>query len=316
MTTLSVTVREIRQEALDIKSFLLADAGGHPLPAFTAGSHIDVHIGNGLIRQYSLCNGPDQTDAYLIAVKREPQSRGGSAAMHELKQGDTVTIGTPRNNFPLAADASHHVLLAAGIGITPLLSMARHLRAAQASFELHYFTRSPEHAAFRELLSAPERTASFYHGLQPEDMQQRLHTLLEQRRAGAHLYFCGPRPFMDMTLSCAAPAWPPGTVHLEYFAADPAALAGPQETFKVRLAKRGVSFDVPAGTPITAVLAEHGCAIETSCEQGVCGTCLTGVLEGIPDHRDVFLTEAERSAGNKMLPCVSRARSPVLVLDL
>jgi vanillate O-demethylase ferredoxin subunit len=143
-----------------------------------------------------------------------------------------------------------------------------------------------------------------------------LRKLLWHRPEGAHLYLCGPRPFMDLVETTAAPTWAPEAVHLEYFAADPAALGGPREHFVVKLARHGGEFEIPEGRTIIEVLAEHGIIVETSCEQGVCGTCLTGVLEGLPDHRDVFLSDAEKRAGDRMTVCVSRAKSPRLVLDL
>ncbi|MFC7519017.1 PDR/VanB family oxidoreductase [Herbaspirillum sp. GCM10030257] len=318
MTTLSVKVSKICHETADIKSFRLVSAFGAPLPEFTAGSHVDVHVHNGLVRQYSLCNGPDERDCYLIAVKREPDSRGGSQAMHALKEGDIIDIGVPRNNFALDSAATHHVLLGGGIGITPLLSMAKLLAAQNASFELHYYSRSVSHTAFYELLAGDKfsRFVHFHHGLQPEDMRVHLGQLLERREWGEHLYLCGPRPFMDMIVNCAKPAWPSEAVHLEYFAADQDALNKPQDEFQIRLARSGVTYSVPPGIAITEVLASHGRQIETSCEQGVCGTCLTGVLEGVPDHRDVFLNDTEKEACDKMLPCVSRAKTNLLVLDL
>lgn len=318
MTTFPVRVKTIRQEAIDIKSFLLVSADATPLPPFTPGAHIDAHV-EGVVRQYSLCNGPDDSEGYLIAVKREADSRGGSRAMHELKEGDELIIGGPRNNFPIDPSARHHVLLAGGIGITPLLSMARHLKAAGASFELHYFTRTEQHTAFRPLLAGADfnEHVMLHCALAPEGLRTYLMDFLSRRSDGAHLYLCGPRPFMELVETIAAANhWAPQSVHLEYFAAHPAMLAGPQDEFTVRLARSGAIYTVPAGVPITEVLISNGCAIETSCEQGVCGTCLTGVIEGIPDHRDVYLTDKEKNAGDKMLPCVSRAKTPLLVLDL
>jgi vanillate O-demethylase ferredoxin subunit len=318
MTTLSVKVNKIRQEAADIKSFHLVSTSDNPLPAFSAGSHVDVHLNNGIVRQYSLCNGPDERDGYLIGVKLEPDSRGGSRAMHVLKEGDIIDIGVPRNNFALATSATHHVLLGGGIGITPLLSMTKQLAAQGASFELHYYTRSVAHTAFYDYLSGKSlvRHVRFHHGLQPEEISLHLNELLGRRDADDHLYLCGPRPFMDMIVGCAQSAWPSDAVHLEYFVADQAALSKPQDEFRIRLARSGMTCHVPVGIPITEVLATHGCPIETSCEQGVCGTCLTGVLEGVPDHRDVFLTDAEKQAGDRILPCVSRAKTDLLVLDI
>jgi len=319
MATLKVKIDRIRQEAIDIKSFRLAPAQGAALPPFTPGSHIDVHVAPGLIRQYSLCNGPEDAGAYAIAVKREAESRGGSHAMHDsLREGDEIQIGEPRNNFRLVPDASHHVLVAGGIGVTPLLSMARHLAAAGASFELQYFTRSIQHAAFHDVLSAAPFAGKvhFHYAVDPEAVRAYLRRHLWHRPDNAHLYLCGPRPFMDLVETTAQANWPPETVHLEYFAADPASLAGPRDSFIVRCARAGVTCEVSGEQSIVQALLAKGFFVETSCEQGVCGTCLTGVLEGVPDHRDVFLTDEERAAGDKIMPCVSRSRSEVLVLDL
>lgn len=317
--TITARVTDIRQEALEIKSFDLVDASGAQLPRFAPGSHIDVHIEESLVRQYSLCGELGEGHAYRIAVKREPQSRGGSQALHErLRVGDLLRISRPRNYFALSESQTHSVLIAGGIGITPLLSMARHLDAADQSFELAYFSRSSGHAAFRGWLSQPRfaSNVAFYDGLTPEAVQDRLHKLLLQRADGAHVYICGPRPFMDMATQTAARTWPSDSIHLEYFAADAESLSAPTDHFTLRLARSGTDCIVPADKSILAALSEQGVFLETACEQGVCGTCITRVLSGVPDHRDVFLTAAERAAGDKILPCVSRAKSDVIVLDL
>jgi vanillate monooxygenase ferredoxin subunit len=319
MSELTVKVVQVKQEALDVKSFALVSADARPLPSFTAGSHVDVHVGPGLVRQYSLCNSPFDGSGYRIAVKKEPESRGGSRGMHDgIKEGDALKISEPRNHFKLHAGAKRHLLLAGGIGITPILSMAHYLQAAGSPFELQYFSRSIQHTAFHDLLSAPEfkGKVSFHYALEAEAVRAYLRKLLWHRADDTHLYLCGPRPFMDLVESTAAATWPPEAVHLEYFAADPASLSGPRETFKVRLARAGGEYAIPADKSIVESLAAHGIHIETSCEQGVCGTCLTGLLEGTPDHRDVFLTDEEKEACDKMMPCVSRAKSEVLVLDL
>jgi vanillate O-demethylase ferredoxin subunit len=315
--TLSVRIAQIKRETAEIASFALVAHDGASLPPYTSGAHIDVHLAPGLTRQYSLCEAPGASGRYLIAVKREANSRGGSRAMHELKEGQPLEISAPRNNFPLAS-ASHHVLLAGGIGVTPLLSMAQHLQRLGESFELQYFTRSVEHTAFHDRLSAPELRAhvAFHYALDPERLRAYLRQLLWHRRDGAHLYLCGPRPFMDLVEATAAPTWPPEAVHLEYFSADPSALSGTREAFDIVLASSGARYTVPADQTIIQVLSEHGTEVPTSCEQGVCGTCLTGVLDGEPDHRDVFLTDEEKRECDRMLPCVSRARSPRLTLDL
>lgn len=316
---LPVRVARIQDEAIDIKSFDLESASNAALPSFTPGSHIDVQVGEGPVRQYSLCIKPGDVIAYRIAVKREPQSRGGSLAMHErVRVGDILNVSAPRNNFALSEDRAHSVLIAGGIGITPLLSMALQLDTLGRSFELQYFSRSIAHMAFHELLSQKKFSdkVGFHYALEPESVRSYLRKHLWHHQDGAHLYLCGPRPFMDLVEQTAAITWPPESVHLEYFTADSAALSGPRETFIVRLARSGGEYLVPTDKSIVETLAEHGVTIETSCEQGVCGTCLCGVLAGTPDHRDVFLTDEEKALGDKMTPCVSRATSDVLVLDI
>jgi vanillate O-demethylase ferredoxin subunit len=319
MDLIKVRVARKKQEAIDICSFELVPAGGGTLPHFTAGSHIDVHTPGGPVRQYSLCQDPEDNAYYRIAVKREPASRGGSAAMHDaLAQGDTLTIAGPRNNFPLDETAEKSVLFAGGIGITPLLAMALRLDRLGKPFELQYFSRGPSFTAFHDVLSQKKFAASvgFHYALEPEAVRAYVRKYLWHRHPGAHLYVCGPRAFMDLVEQTAAVTWPPESVHLEYFTADSNALSGPRDTFIVKLARSGGEYSVTGDKTITQALAEHGIHIETSCEQGVCGTCLTGVLGGIPDHRDVFLTDEEREANDRMTPCVSRSCSAVIVLDL
>ena len=317
--TIKATVRSIRDEAIDIRSFELASATGEPLPPFTPGSHVDLHLGPDLVRQYSLCNGPRDVEVYRIAVKREPASRGGSQFMHtQLKVGDEIEVSAPRNNFALKDHAGPALLLAGGIGITPMISMARHLENAGRAWQLHYFTRSIAHTAFHELLSERRFAGKvmFFYAAEPDAVRAYLRKTLWHRPDDSQLYVCGPRPFMDLVEATAAATWPPEAVNLEYFTADPTALAGPRDTFTVRLARSGGDYVIPPEKTIVAALRDHGIEIETSCEQGVCGTCLTGVLEGEPDHRDVFLTDDEKRACDKMMCCVSRAKSEVLVLDL
>ncbi len=317
--TFQVRVESMRDEATDVKSFRLVPVARATLPSFTPGAHINVTCEEGTVRQYSLCNDPVETGSYRIAVKRVAGSRGGSEAMHErVDVGDVLSISGPRNHFPLAPSAKHHLLIAGGIGITPLLCMAHHLQRTGASFELQYFTRSLDQTAFHDELSQPrfQGKVAFHYAVEPERVREYLHTLLWQRPDGAHLYICGPRPFMDVVEEIAGATWPPESIHIEYFTADPLASAGPREPFEIKLARTGGSFTVGADQSIVQVLSQHGVQNLTSCEQGVCGTCLTGVLEGEPDHRDAFLSEAERKANDKMLVCVSRAKSKCLVLDL
>jgi len=315
-----ITVRVARKatEALDICSFDLVDPAGADLPAFTPGAHIDVHIGDA-VRQYSLCNSSLEPQRYRIAVLREPQSRGGSRALHDdLAVGHTLRISAPRNHFPLAPDAAHSLLLAGGIGITPLLSMMAELAGRQASYALHYCTRSHARTAFRQWLqSPPHADRVVFHC--DEDPRQRLDVgrLLEAAPPGTHLYVCGPAGFLEYVLDAArARGWPPECLHYEYFAAPRAADAAANRPFQVQIASTGARYDVDADESVAHALHRHGIEIPLSCEQGICGTCMTGVLAGQPDHRDACLTPDEQARNDRFTPCCSRSASPVLVLDL
>ena len=316
---LPVRVARRRMEADGICSFeLVADDGG-ALPAFSAGAHIDVHLPGGPVRQYSLCNSPAERHRYLIAVQREAASRGGSSAMHErVAEGDRLQIGAPRNHFALADNASSHRLLAAGIGITPLLAMAEQLAAQGADFELLWSLRSPASTAFAERLAgSPWRERLRQHHSDTAAGRIDFRQALGAPAPGRHLYVCGPAGFIDDALAAArALGWPESQLHSERFAAAPAADAGGDRAFEVQLAKSQRVVVVPAGTTIVRALAAAGITVPTSCEQGVCGTCLTPVLEGTPDHRDQYLTPEEQAEGQLMLPCCSRACSERLVLDL
>ena len=302
----------------DICVFEFVSADGAPLPAFEAGAHIDVTIADGLVRQYSLCNAPGETHRYRIGVLRDPASRGGSAAMHALEAGVQLEIGEPRNLFALSEAASHSVLVAGGIGITPILSMAEQLAARGASFEVHYCTRSPERTAFAERFAAADlqpRTR-IYHDIDAPSYRLDLDTLVASPAAEKHLYVCGPAGFIEAVLERARLAgWRDANLHREYFAApeQPAAQSG---WFKVQLHRSGQIFDVEPDQTIVQALSANGVEIVTSCEQGVCGTCLTRVIAGEPEHRDCYLTDEEHAANDQILPCCSRSRSPVLVLDL
>lgn len=307
-------------EADDVLSLRLAGVDGAPLPAFTPGAHIALRLGDDLVRQYSLCNGPDESEVYSIAVKREAQSRGGSAAVHRLTQGDILTATPPVNGFAVDWSAAHLVLLAGGIGITPLLSMARHALKRGHSFELHYFARSPMQAAFHDVLAegplAPH--VVFHFGIEPAAVVPLLQELLPTRRNGTHLYVCGPVPFMDEARRIAAGCANLADIHWEYFtppAHAPEAGAA-SVACTVRLARSGKTLEVPADKSILQVLIENGVMIDSSCMEGVCGLCATRVLEGEPDHRDAVLTDDDRQCGHLMTVCVSRARGGPLVLDL
>lgn len=324
MALLSVMVTRKTVEALDICSFELAAADGGALPAFSAGAHVGVLLPGGLSRQYSLCNDPAESHLYQLGVLRDAASRGGSATMHDQVQvDDLLQISPPKNHFALAPGATRSLLLAGGIGITPLLCMAERLAHTGAAFELHHCSRSLARTAFVERIRRSSFAAQAFWHLDDGDAAQRLDlaallgTAQQPRPAdGVHLYVCGPKGFMDAVLGGArAAGWPEDQLHCEFFGAAPAAADG-DAAFEVQLASSGRVVVVPAGQSVVQALAGAGVEVLTSCEQGVCGTCLTRVLAGQPEHRDQYLTPEEQALGDQFLPCCSRSCSPRLVLDL
>ncbi|AJE98442.1 PDR/VanB family oxidoreductase [Pandoraea apista] len=314
---MKVRLANKRDVATDICEFELVSVDGSALPAFTAGAHIDVHVADGLVRQYSLCNAPGETHRYCLGVLRDPASRGGSEGMHALTVGTTLEISAPRNHFPLDEQAQHSILLAGGIGVTPILCMAEALSARNASFEVHYCTREPARTAFRERFARDDLAAKTRLYFDSDGERADLDAILAQPSGSKHLYVCGPAGFIEAVLARAEAAqWPEGNVHREYFAAPAQADTGGDTPFQVKLHSSGRVIDVKAGETIVAALAAQGVEVQMSCEQGVCGTCLTRVIDGTPDHRDVYLTDDERAANDQILPCCSRSKSAVLVLDL
>ena len=316
---LSVRVARKTIEALDISSFELVRTDGRPLPAFSAGSHVDVHLPSGITRQYSLCNDASENHRYLIGVLRDPNSRGGSRAMHdEVSEGDMLRISAPKNHFELAHAATHSILLAGGIGVTPILCMAERLAVMGKSFEMHYCTRSAERTAFRQRIAdaafAPQVQLHFDDGAAEQKLV--LERVIGELRSDTHLYVCGPKGFMDWVLGGARKAgWPEAQLHYEFFGADVAPSAD-DSSFDVKLASSGRVIRIPADRTVVQALGDAGVEVQVSCEQGVCGTCLTRVLEGEPDHKDMYLTPEEQAANDQFTPCCSRSRSPLLVLDL
>lgn len=312
--TLKVVRREAHTDEIAVIELVAAD--GSPLPAFEAGAHIDLHLSEGLVRQYSLSNAPGQGDRYRLGVLNDPNSRGGSRAVHErLHEGVEVSASAPRNHFPLDASAGHSLLVGGGIGITPMIAMAHALQAAGQSFELHYCCRSRSNAAFLQELEATFGTALVLHfdDLAPE---QRLNIadVIAGQASDTHLYVCGPSGFMDWVIGTAKEAgWPDARVHFEYFNAEVDTSGG---AFKVEAAASGVTVQVEEGVSIAKALKAAGVKVDVSCEEGVCGTCICDVLEGVPDHRDHFLNEEERADNDQIAVCCSRAKSERLVLDL
>jgi vanillate O-demethylase ferredoxin subunit len=315
--TLPVVVTRVRQEAHGIRLFQVEPLGGATLPAFTAGSHIDVHLAPGLTRQYSLCGDPAERAFYEFAVQLEAASRGGSQALHQqVMAGSQLTISTPRNFFSLNSAAPRHLLLAGGIGVTPMVSMLHELERRGAAYELHYCTRSPERTAFRRrLLPAVEAGRVHLHHDGGDPAQGlAMGPLLLRQPAGTHLYYCGPSGFMA-AVAQASTGWPREAVHCEYFVApDKSATDTKDEPFVVKLARSGRCLEVPADRSIMDVLADHGVAVQSSCRAGYCGSCITRYVAGEPEHRDAVLDTSDRS--QYVLVCCARSRSKELVLDL
>lgn len=307
-------------EAVDICSFELVDPDGGSLPPFSAGAHIDVQAPGGLLRQYSLCNDPQETGRYLIGVLRDAASRGGSVAMHDqVREGDSLHISAPKDHFSLVHGARRSLLLAGGIGVTPILCMAERLAAINAEFEMHYCTRSRSRTAFVERIERSTFAASVRFHFDDGDVEQRLDipSLLSSPDPDTHLYVCGPTGFLTFVLDAAKnQGWSGARIHYEYFGAP----AGPADAdnagFDVKVASTGRVYRIEPDKSIVAALAGYGVEIPVSCEQGVCGTCITRVIAGVPDHRDVFFTDQEHAKNDQLTPCCSRAKSPLLILDL
>lgn len=320
--TFEVEVRGISREAETVRSFELWPLAGEPgeLPAFEPGAHLDVHVSAGLVRQYSLTN-PHERHRYVIGVNRDPASRGGSIRMHDaVTVGSRLTVSAPRNHFPLNEAAAHSVLVAGGIGITPLLAMVRRLCKLGHSWDLYYCARTESRAAFlREL---HELAGTYSNGKlhcvfdgEPGAASLDLHDVVATHGAQADFYCCGPTPLMDSFMAALADV-PPEKIHLEYFKASEITVSAEGHAFTVQLARQQKSFVIAPDRSILDVLQEHGVSVMCSCREGVCGTCETAVLAGEPDHRDRVLSPEERAANHTMMICVSRCKGDALVLDI
>lgn len=304
-------------EADSITSFELAHPRGKVLPAFSAGSHIDLTIAPGLTRQYSLCNDPKETHRYLVAVLREDEGRGGSVRMHEeVEVGDVLQASGPRNHFPLAHAAEKTLLIAGGIGITPILCMAERLANIGAEFSLHYCVRSAGQAAFAERIRASGFASRAHFHISAEGGRLNVASLLRRQTPETHVYVCGPNRLIDEVVETArALGWAEDRIHREYFAAAHRDTSG-DKPFELKIASTGLVIEVPKERSAVQALAAHGIDIPTSCGDGVCGTCLTRVLEGEVEHRDMLLSPEERARNDQFTPCCSRSAGRLLVLDL
>lgn len=316
--TLTVTVSKRHFETDDIISLELRATHGGLLPAFAAGAHIDLHLPQHIVRQYSLCNNPAERHRYVIGVLKDPQSRGGSASIHAgVHEGDVLQISEPRNQFALV-EAPNYLLLAGGIGITPMMSMAEFLHRSNKPFNCHYFCRTQAKMAFRSrILEAPyaSRFSLHYDDTETSDGAD-IPTVLSSAGSATHLYVCGPNGFIEFVIRTAKESgWGDERIHFEHFGAAPVD-ASKNAPFEVRLARSGDIVQIPSNMTVLEALLKHGCDIPASCEQGTCGTCLTRVVQGVPDHRDLYLTDDEQLLNDRFLPCCSRSKTPLLVLDL
>lgn len=313
---LDLRLAEVAQETPAIARFTFIAPDGADLPPFTAGAHIEVLLGEGMKRAYSLCSDPADRKTYVVAVLREEAGKGGSRAMHRLTQNAAVTVTAPRNHFPLAGkEARHHLLLAGGIGVTPMMSMIQELERRRAPWTMHYCTRDDAHTAFKIDLAPHVATGKVivHHdgGIPSEGLD--IPALLATPEIGTHVYFCGPPGFMA-ACQASVGAWASHTVHREYFTAPVGNTAAEDVPFQIQLRSSGKLLDVPPGQSIVAVLRAAGCSIDTDCTEGYCGTCITRYFSGAITHRDTVLSEAERRT--YLMICCSRAEGGVVALDL
>ena len=309
--TLRLRVQDAQMVAQDIRQFTLVDADGGELPEFTPGSHILIQAPNGATRRYSLSSAPQDRDHYAIAVKREPDGRGGSISMvDEIQVGDVLFASPPRNEFELKENAPSYTFIAGGIGITPVRSMIRHLaNTSDRPWKLYYLSRDPSMTAYREELAAPEFRGKVivHHDNGDPDRALDLWPVLEKPKG--HVYCCGPKGLMDAVRDMTG-HWPSSAVHFEDFASRKTARVLDDKPFVVHFL--GEPIDVPATTSILEALRARGHRIPSSCESGTCGTCRMKLLAGIADHRDLVLTDEERLTN--IMVCVSRAQSPELTI--
>ncbi len=313
--TLSVRVASRRLAAQDIVALELESADATPLPPFEPGAHVDVRVSGELLRQYSLASDPAVRGRYRLGVLLDPKSRGGSAAVHAgFQVGQVLQIGRPRNHFPLRLDAAHTLLFAGGIGITPILAMAHALQAAGRSFELHYCGRSTGRLAFLDELERFGPRVQVHVDDGPDAQRLHVDAVLAAPSADRHLYVCGPNGFMDhVTAAAQRSGWREDSVHLERFGAEVNTDGAP---FTVFAARSQLTFEVRPGESIADKMIALGIPVRMSCQSGVCGTCITKVIDGMPDHRDHVQTASEKAGNRSITVCCSRSKTRRLVLDI
>ncbi len=306
------------QAAEGVTLFELVSLDGRPMVDFSAGAHIALHMPVG-IRQYSLCNGPDDRDCYRIAVRLEADGRGGSRQICEsLHVGDVVQVSGPFNHFALNADDPHPLLIAAGIGITPMLAMALECQANGRPFELHYAGRASHRMAFLPLVGEQLKDATRLYAPDLNDGERmQLQQVIPAATLGRHLYVCGPASLIDDVCATArAKGWADDHIHFEHFHGAPPIPQQGDVPFEVQIQSTGQCITVGAEETVADALQRNGIYLNVSCGSGVCGACRTGVIAGEVDHRDYFYTPQEHAQGTQFTPCCSRARGAKLLLDL
>jgi len=309
-----LTVSEKKPLAKGILELVLSPMSDTILPGFMAGAHVDLHLGDDFIRQYSLTNPSDAPEVYRLAIARDMKSRGGSEYVHDiLSIGQEIKVSEPRNHFPLDEEARRHVFIAGGIGVTPVLAMVRQCEATGQDWHLIYATRSPDHCAYRDELLSYDKNVQFHYDSEaggPLNVSQ----ILPEQSVGTHIYCCGPEPMMHAVKN-ATEDWPQGHIHFEWFSADSQAKSSENEEFDVVLDSSGKRLTVSADKTLLEVLRNNGVPIASVCSEGICGTCETYVLSGEIDHRDNVLTPEEKESNEMMMVCCSRGRGEI-VLDL
>jgi ferredoxin-NADP reductase len=310
---IDVRLMAIRYAARDTHLYEFRRLDGAPLPPAEPGAHVDVHLPNGMMRQFSLTIPDAAPKAYVLGVKLDPASRGGTKYIFDkFKVGDTLKISAPRNNFRLVEDAPNTTLIAGGIGVTPIWAMVQRLEALGRPWELYFSSRSRTDMAYLETLETMARVTLHFDDEAAGKFLD-LAGIVAKAPKDAHLYCCGPTPMLS-AFEAATKSFPSEQVHLEYFTAKVA--ANLEGGFVVQLARSGKEFAIPPGQSILGVLRDAGLNVPYSCEEGICGACETVVISGIPDHRDSVLTDKERAANKTMMICCGGSKSEKLVLDI
>jgi ferredoxin-NADP reductase len=312
---LQLRVQDISTPADGVRVLDLVSPDGADLPAWSPGAHIDLHLGD-LVRQYSMCGDPADRKVWQVAVLREAESRGGSRFVHDnVSVGDSMLVRGPRNHFRLEP-APRYRFIAGGIGITPLLPMMAAAEAAGADWTLDYGGRDRTSMAFVDELIERYGDKVRFHPREQSRLSTRLPEILAEPRPGELVYCCGPAPLLAAA-EAGSTHWPEGSLHVEHFSPREILVEADDVAFDVELAQSGLLLRIPADKPIMTVMREANIDVPSSCEEGTCGTCETGVLGGEVDHRDSLLTPAEQAVNDVMFICVSRAARgcPRLVLD-